>query len=236
MKHILTLLLIIGFTCLNGQEMDESFIKYSKGACMGQCPVYSIQVNKSGLLTYQGILNVERQGIWKRQLSKKEFRKLSRKFNCAKLGKLDDEYGTEIMDAPMTTLTYEGKKINKTIKVKGEKPEKLINVESYLHQLLEDDQNNPYEWSVEESPMKFGEQDLAGRTIIIELNEGVIFDEWVVKYDQYGVKLERQLSPILPLFLISFNQTTIQQRQLLVQFTRDKEVKSAEANKKVKMR
>jgi hypothetical protein len=213
---------------------------------MGKCPVYTIAINENGLLYYHGIFNVEMLGKFERQLSKKEFRKVKRKFKKAKLQKLDNEYGMNIMDAPMTTVKYFSNNFSKTIKIKSEIPEKIIKAESYLKKLIENE-GDDYQWRVLEEPiiqkeMEDSALDGSGRKemerpkIIVQLNAGVDSDSWIKKYQDYDLKVEKRISPNRPLFLLIFDNSSIDVSRLLEKLNRDQSVSAAEINKKIKLR
>lgn len=221
---------------INSQKA-ETIISYKKGACMGKCPVYSITVDAEGRLVYHGLVNVEKAGLYSRQLTKKEFKKVKCKFKKARFHKLDEKYGMDIMDAPMTTYKYKSPKIEKTIKVKTDTPKKLLKAEQYLQSLITDTDEITYTWEKEEGPSdSFGRKEMAERMIIVQLKPDVNVDAWLKKYQKYNVRNLKKIVPNRPLYLLAFNHATIQLPQLLSRMNKDEDVDSAEENKKIKMR
>ena len=218
-------------------QKANTIISYKKGACMGKCPVYSITVDEKGLLSYHGIINVDKIGLYSRQLTPKEFRKVKCKFKRAKFHKLDEKYGMDVMDAPMTTFVYNEAKLNKKIKVKMEMPKRLQKSEKYLQSLITDSEEITYTWKKEEGPQSsFGRKEMAERMIIVQLNSGVEIKSWLNEYKTYNVRMIKKIVPNRPLYLLAFNHASIQLPQLLWKMKEDEAVHSAEENKQVKMR
>ena len=242
-------MLVVGiiFILASTVEAQESnnIILYKKGACMGKCPVYTISVKENGTLAYHGVMNVDMIGKFERQLSKKEFRKIKRKFKKAKLNKLEDEYGMNIMDAPMTTVKYSAK-YSKSIKIKSEIPEKLVKAEEYLLSLVKND-NNLFTWAkidqpnsekkIEDSVLKgSGRKEMNRPNIIVQLNSNDDIEKWLTKYADYDLKLEKRLSPNRPLYLLMFDNSSIDALKLVEMLNNDDHMDTAELNKKVQMR
>lgn len=237
--RIITIGLIMILAGSMSAQKGKTIISYKKGACMGKCPVYSITVDEKGLLTYHGIVNVDKIGLYSRQLTTKEFKKVKRKFRRAKFHKLDEEYGMDVMDAAMTTFVNNEAKENKKITVKLDMPKRLIKAEGYIKSLVTESAELPYTWKKEVAPRSStpqGRKEMAERMIIVQLNAGVEFNSWAKKYKPYNVRLIKKIVPNRPLYLVAFNHATIQLPQLLKKMKVDEAVHTAEENKQVKMR
>ncbi len=233
----LALSLFTFFSFYVNSQSTEIIISYNKGACMGKCPVYSISVDNQGLLRYDGKLNVEKIGIYKTQLTDKEMKKLLCKFEQAKINQLDDNYGMDIMDVQMTTIAYKDSTMQKIIMSKIELPKKLMKAETYLQSLTKDSKNKKIKWTREEEVEKnLGRKEMVEKLVIVQLNEETIIENWIKKYSKYGLRLNKQITPNQPLYLVHFDPKTIQIGKLLKQLNADVDVKSAEENKKVEMR
>lgn len=239
MKTLSYLIIFAMVTPLMAQEGNE-LIKYKKGACFGQCPVYNITVSPEGKLTYVGKRFVDKEGTYKRVLSKKEFRKLKRKFKRAKISKITMEEN-QIQDAASNTFAYE----DQMIKLVMGTPKKLKKAEDYLLSLspLQEDAN--YAWAISQKPkvkpekkggQRPGRIENANQEIIVELKTGVDIQAWLKKYHKDGISLKKKLTPNRELYLLSFRPRTSDFNTLLKKIKSDEEVDTAEANKKVEMR
>jgi len=223
---------------------QEDLLTYKRGACYGKCPVFNIEVSNEGLLTFEGRRFVKKEGTVTRKLSKKEFRKLKRKLKRAKFHTLEDQYGMNITDVSMTTIKYTGSKGSKQIKSKMNMPKKLKKLEQYLLSLTPQNEEVAYAWQEVEteemsptsSPTRpsspVGRKELAQQTLIVELKASTNFDEWLKKYDKYGVRLNKKIVPNRPLFLLRHDPKTIQITALLKQIKQDTDVVEAQLNKK----
>jgi len=234
MKNAIILITTLFFSSLQAQDKDL-LVTYSKGACFGKCPVYNIEITNSGLLTYEGKFNVERRGTFQRQLEKRELRKLKRKLKCGKFKNLEPEYGAEIMDAPMSVISYFKKDTIYTTKVKGTAPEKFKKIQEIADQ-LGDINNQAFNWETIREIESEQPKRLASQTIIVELHDGVLLEKWIKKYSKYNLALMKSLTPGKPIYLLEFDHLRIHTPQLIIQMQQDREVKNAEPNTMVKIR
>jgi len=226
-------------------QNENVMITYKKGSCFGQCPVYNITVSNDGKLTYIGKRFVEKEGTFERTLNKKELRKLKRKFKKAKIGKIPLEEN-KIADAATTTYKYK----NEQIKLVFEAPKKLAKAEAYLHSLAPLNSEKEYDWVITEKkkvkphtgPSTKPAQNRPGRIenanpeIIVQLNAGIDLQEWLNKYNQYGVEMKKKIVPNRELYLLGFQSRKITFSELLKKMNEDEDVDIAEENKKVEMR
>ena len=235
--RLITISLLVVMAGIGKAAEPTNLISFKKGSCMGKCPVYSITIDQSGLLTYHGILNVDNIGTWTRKLDAKELRKLKRKLRRTRFHKLENEYGMNLMDAPQTTFTYETKDIQYLIKAKMDMPKKLVKLESFLKVFRKTEHNTSLTW-VEKVDEKAdsGRKESLIPNIIVQFAPEVNKDSWTLNYRAYKVKIIRRIAPNRELFLVGYDEGSIKMDQLIEKFTNDALIISAEANKKVKMR
>jgi hypothetical protein len=86
---------------------QELLLFYSKGACLGKCPVYDLVVYDNGAVIYNGIAKVEQKGELKNKLSSEQFSEL-KTILTENLGQ-PTEF-KKIRDVPVTTLRFNDKK------------------------------------------------------------------------------------------------------------------------------
>ncbi len=236
MKHMIYSLMIFMAAGVTAQK-NETIIFYSKGACMGKCPVYSVTVSENGYMKYEGVMNVDKLGTYGRQLTKKEFKKLKKRFRKAKFHKLDEKYGMDVMDAALTTFKYKSDNVDKKILVKLEPPKNLKKAEAYVQELITDTDELSYEWTQISAPSSnFGRKEMPEKTIIVDLHSTVNLEEWLKKYEKYGVRQIKKIIPNKKMILVAYNPATIQFEQILKRFRQDPDVNEAEENKQIKPR
>ncbi|WP_235298404.1 DUF6438 domain-containing protein [Portibacter marinus] len=213
----------------------------SKSACFGECPVYEISVDEDGLFQFHGKQNTAVEGELSRQLTNKELKKLSCKIKKAKFNKLDDQYGMNVTDVPVTHFTYHTDEFSKNIKVKTDMPRRLEKLEKELIELSPLNTNAHQTWNKIDMKYKT-EQANAGRkeslepTIIVELRVEADFHKWISKYRKYGVQLDKRIAPNRSLYVIRHDHSSIHYSKLIKLLNADQKVVTAELNEKVKLR
>ncbi|WP_160111923.1 DUF6438 domain-containing protein [Aquimarina sp. AU58] len=112
MKYVMIILIMVSFSCQSTKNTtantseDEALVYYSKGSCMGKCPVYDVWIYEDGSVSYSGIHHVSVKGNIKAKLEEQEFRALKTMLN-------KDSYEglafKKVRDKPITTLRFNGK-------------------------------------------------------------------------------------------------------------------------------
>jgi hypothetical protein len=123
-------------------RFENSRILMSKGECYGYCPVYSIVINGTGKVQFEGKKNVKKQGKFEKQLTEKEISKIFNEFECANFFDFHSEYTAEITDLPTTYLTFEHRDFKKQVMDYYNAPEEL----KKLEKLVEDIATNEAGW------------------------------------------------------------------------------------------
>lgn len=85
-------------------ERGEVRIGLSRGACFGMCPIYSVQIEGDGTVTYFGERFVAIEGQHKTKISPQEVDALLKQFEAAGFFSLLDEYRAEVTDNPTITI------------------------------------------------------------------------------------------------------------------------------------
>ncbi|WP_159025741.1 DUF6438 domain-containing protein [Aquimarina sp. Aq78] len=136
MKYVMIVLIMVNFSCQSTKNTatdtskDEALVYYSKGSCMGKCPVYDVWIYEDGSVFYSGIQHVSAKGNIKTKLKEEEFRALKTILNK---GLNEDLAFKKVRDWPITTLRFNGKeykyyssKIHGTLKEIDNKLKKAI--------------------------------------------------------------------------------------------------------------
>ncbi|SHJ30365.1 DUF6438 domain-containing protein [Aquimarina spongiae] len=108
MKYLMMLLVLLNFSCQSSKSVTEDpevLVYYSKGRCLGKCPVYDLWVYQDGSFLYSGIDYVSVKGKIKSKLKKKEFNALKSMIDQGSFEKVVLNKGK---DRPVTTLRVNG--------------------------------------------------------------------------------------------------------------------------------
>jgi hypothetical protein len=89
-------------------NIKDAFLSLSKGRCLNDCPVYDLWIFKDGQVIYNGIENVEKQGIHKMLISHEAIKHLHQLL--LELGP-DDIGNIRERKKPLTLLKFKGKRI-----------------------------------------------------------------------------------------------------------------------------
>lgn len=75
-------------------------IAMNRSACMGTCPVYKVEVNKSGKVTYYGMSFVDYKGTYEKIFAKDRVAGLFSQFMQYKVDTCSEDYESMIADVP----------------------------------------------------------------------------------------------------------------------------------------
>jgi hypothetical protein len=125
MKKIILFLLAvaIGFSADAGvkkkknskKKIEIISVSMHRTTCYGRCPDYTIELNKSGLVTYTATMNLPDTGIFTKKLASAKTLAVINKFEEYKVDTCKEEYDNMIPDLP--GIIYEIKYTNKTKKI-----------------------------------------------------------------------------------------------------------------------
>lgn len=89
---------------MGGKEM---LLFYSKGPCLGKCPVYDLAIYTDGTVRYKGVSKVDKKGVFEYQLSSETIGELTLLLENSLTVPIAFR---RIRDIPVTTLKFRGKK------------------------------------------------------------------------------------------------------------------------------
>ncbi len=72
----------------------------SRGACFGKCPIYSIEMQNTGLVRYSGRRFVEKEGVFEKKFDLKSVNELLEAFTKARIDTMQESYERVISDLP----------------------------------------------------------------------------------------------------------------------------------------
>lgn len=120
----------------------ELFI--TRTGCFGQCPVYELYVDSSGLVRYQGHNNVSNVGRFQKQLSQTQMQALVEVIEGADFFAFEDAYDDGATDLPtvITEVEMKGKR-HKVINRRG--PKSLNKLQDRLDAIIGEEGYEPVE-------------------------------------------------------------------------------------------
>jgi len=130
MKKLIVALIITLSSCMSLQEnqvldtKDKLKLEFSRGACYGTCPIYSISLNEDRLVKYNGKRFVEQQGVFEWYMERTDFKELDRLLSRTELSK-SKEYNMRAQDLPLTSVTIYQDSDTIRLKHKGGIPDNL---------------------------------------------------------------------------------------------------------------
>lgn len=91
--------------CAEGFDKSSLRVTMTKGACFGQCPIYSATVYGDGSVDYTGERFVERMGTYAGSIPADDLCAIITEIERNKAMVADRSFLEEVPDAPLTTIT-----------------------------------------------------------------------------------------------------------------------------------
>lgn len=118
-------------------EEKNNLLRITKTQCFGDCPVYTVSIDKEGNVVYNGVKYVLVKGIQKFALSKEQLQELNEKLTKKDFKSFKDAYNNpRIPDLSSTYIVHDGKQI--LIRLWKDIPDELIDVHEYIDGILLD--------------------------------------------------------------------------------------------------
>jgi len=205
----------------------EKLVEMSKGPCYGRCPVYDLVIYDNGIMTYEGKRFTEREGLYIKKMSESELKELKALLQAANLRQFRDAYRARVPDLQSVSITYHMDDYMKTIIGKDGRPEKVMEIQGELERYAESADWQLYAKQGDDLPEYIVEDEIR-----VVLNDNVDINAWVRKYRRQGMAVVRNMSQSNNLWLVSFNGTKNDPREVLAIVQADLEVANAEFNRK----
>jgi hypothetical protein len=241
-------LLVISLSACAGMKdvtkfkSEDVVIGLNKGPCPGKCSVYNLNVYKNKYAVYEGLVNVEKFGLYAKKLSKADFMELTNTFESADFFSFKDEYPNADTNFPTIAMTYCNKKSSKSIKGSIDRPKKILELQRVLEKLAGSDgwtlvkAYEPKITRAADEERAENRDPIIDSQIIIEPGPNVFLAQWLKKYDQYDIQLIKKMSEEFNYWLITFNKQKISALDMMDILKKDTDLKFAEFNKKISPR
>jgi len=248
MNKILILVGIVVLASCGGLKDVSKFKKedvvfsLKKGPCYGKCSVYNLDIYRNNYVVYEGVMNVEKYGIYAKKMKKNEILALKTAFDNESFYSFDDNYPIQNSELPTIAISYNKEMEKKTITGSLDRPQKILILQRLLEKVAKADDFKLVKAYEPKTSMENAEEkkedkgEVIENQLIIELNSNVFMAQWLRKYSQYDVQLIKQVSPDLSYWLITYNKTKIAPADIMEKLKQDKELKFVEFNKRVSPR
>lgn len=216
---------------------DNFSVTMDKGSCFGSCPVYSLNINKTGYAMFEGERFTDKIGKHGLQLQTNKFNAIAKAFADADLPSFNDNYPSDIADLPSTTIAYVNNAITKRITGKKERPQKVLDLQSMLEDITQMEGWISLDTTATEAIVeKPKDEDLIKNEIIIKFSPGTFISRWMKQFKDYSMYVKKPLTDDKMTWLTHFNIKKVDPDTFLDQIKKDPAVMEAEFNKKVEKR
>lgn len=242
MKYLLLLILISPaiFSCTtqkNNQSQATSTVtdtiqpyvlKYDRGPCFGQCPVYTFYLlsDHTGLVNSKANLMPE-SGWYHTQLDQEAIAEILELVEPLSWWTPDLRDQPEIADMPSSHLSYWHKDGLRTISIQSRTSHSVEIVFGKLGHLVSEAR-----WAVTDlRPVESPEQPQTN--VIVQLKPGVEIESWMKKFDRFGIHLIKRLTPNQAYYVVAKDESKGSSNDFLQYIKRDADVIDAQWDRAV---
>lgn len=112
-----------------------TLIQFSKSACYGKCPTYTVTLTPDGKMDYNGIANMPLLGSHIIKANSSFAKDILDRANSVNFFEFNDKYDNQyVTDIPSTTLNIETNQRKKTTYARHEIPSELMGLNTYVHE------------------------------------------------------------------------------------------------------
>lgn len=204
-------------------------LKYDRGPCFGQCPIYSFYLlpDHTGLIHVQA--NLLEPGWYLAPLDQNAVSQVLALLEPDSWWHEDLSHQPEISDLPLLNLTYFHPKGMRTLMVQKQFSTSLSHVFEKLNHLVTE--GRWVKTDLRPVEIKMNQTD-----VIVQLKNGVEIQEWMKKFDRFGIKLKKRITPHQQFYLVQKDPVKGDANDFLQYIKLDKDVIGAEWDKKLEMR
>lgn len=179
--------------------LESWVIKYQRGPCFGQCPVYAFYLLKdhTGLLYVHA--NLLEPGWYAASLDHESVNDLLMLLEPGNWWNEDLSDQPEIADLPSLNLTYLHQDGVRTIHVKSRYSQSQSTVFENLNHLVSESLWTPSDLR----PLEMAQS--SETDVIVQLEKEVDIYEWMKKFENFGIELKKKISPNQQYYLVSKN-------------------------------
>jgi hypothetical protein len=139
LRYLFPIIIVTFTSCKVTKNISDEacIIQLEKTACRGTCPVFSFKIYANGNVTYEGIKNVDKIGLYQGKLNQARLNEIILEFDKVNFFKFNDSYKSLMMDLPTKLISYSKNGITKRIKAYDDIPKELIQLIAKLDVIIE---------------------------------------------------------------------------------------------------
>lgn len=116
-------------------EEKNTLLSIRKTPCFGECPVYSVKVDKEGNVTYNGVDYVLVKGIQEFKLTEEQLKELNEKLIKKGFDSFKEVYDNpKVLDLGNTFIIHDGRQVK--IRLWKDIPDELVDIHEYIVDIL----------------------------------------------------------------------------------------------------
>ena len=172
-------------------------IKYERGPCFGECPVYLFYLlaDHNGLIEVK--YNLMEPGWYEADLDQEEVHEILMDLEPESWWNQDLSELPEIADLPVLSMLYKHKDGLRWMAVQAKMSADMISVLQKLDHMVTEARWKP-------TKLRPIEPDVPEPTdVIVKLKEGVDIQTWMKKYEAYGIRLKKRIEPKMQFYVVS---------------------------------
>jgi hypothetical protein len=210
---------------LGSTSASDWVIRYDRGPCFGQCPVYTFYL----LSDYSGLIEVKANllepGWYQANLDQEAVHEIIMDIEPESWWNEDLSDEPEIADFPSTKMAYKHQDGLRFLEVRNKLSHQAGSVFQKVGHLVQESR-----WvTTTTRPM---EPDIQQPTdIIVQLKEGVDVQQWMKKFETFGIQLKRKVAPRLSYYVVSMKPGSYTPSDFLQAIKADADVVDAQWDK-----
>jgi hypothetical protein len=172
-------------------------IKYDRGSCFGECPVYTFYL----LADHHGLIDVRynllEPGWYEADLDQEAVHQLISDIEPESWWNQDLSDLPEIADLPGLSLLYKHKDGLRWIATRGKMSGSMTDVFQNLDHMVTEARWKP----TQQRPLN---PEIPEPTdVLVQLKEGVDIQMWMKKFEHYGIRLKKKVAPKMQFYVVS---------------------------------
>lgn len=187
---------------------DKPLVQLNMYGCRGFCPTYNLLFHDNGVVAYEGVRNMAKQGLDTVQLTRPELEQLRKTLKEVNLWQYPERIESQVADAPSARLTvFDGEKRHE---VYGsiDRPKPILDLENLLKDLAE----------AHGLKVKVGVDPYAAppnqEEIVVKFKPEINPGNFMMQFQEIKLRIVRRVSAENE-WIIGYNPDQIQEKQLM---------------------
>ncbi len=203
-------------------KTGDPVMEMYKSPCFGKCPQFTLTIQDDLTALYVGKSNTDKIGLFKRSITKEQYKELKAAFDKADFLSRPDEYETYVADAQSVTLTHHLKSGPKSVKGVFDRPAELVELERMMDKIA-----NTGDWmKVTDMPEESFPETMEPNKMRVQLKPEVDMTQWVKSYKAYSMEIDPAMVPNFNFLQVKYDDSKITPQEMLVKIRNDERVQT----------